>query len=82
MSTNILHTRREFWSTNNENQMFPSPSFGKRFGMGYHRFEFILNHLAFSTGSENSDKWKQIKNFVDMIHVKLNDGGKAKGYWL
>lgn len=56
MSTNILHTRREYWSTKNENQVFPSPSFGKRFGMGYHRFEFILNNLAFSTEDENDDR--------------------------
>lgn len=73
MSTNILHTRREYWSAKTENQIFPSPSFGKRFGMGYHRFEFILNNLAFSTDDDNDDRWKPIKDFINMIHVKLND---------
>lgn len=49
-----------------------------RFGKGYHKFEFILNNLAFSTDSE---WWKRAKDFIDMIHAKLNDVFKP-GYKL
>lgn len=72
MTLNIRRTRREYWS--NEGSLFPAPAFGKRFGMGIHRFEEIINSMAFSQPiDENEDDWYQVRSFVEMTTSKWND---------
>jgi hypothetical protein len=57
MTINVLHSRRDYWST--ESGLFPAPACGQRFGMGLHRFEEILGCMAFAmpADGEPDDKW-------------------------
>ncbi|XP_051167804.1 uncharacterized protein LOC127285709 [Leptopilina boulardi] len=72
MTVNVLHSRRDYWST--QDNLFPAPAFGKRFGQGYHRFEEILNSMAFSIPAhENNDKWKLVRPFIEMTVSKCRD---------
>lgn len=66
MSINVLSPRRKYWS-NKDNCLFPPPAFGQRFGLGLHRFEEILNCLAFANPENDfgDDKWYQARALVD-----------------
>ena len=67
MTTVEMPSRRSYWSTDSAG-LFPAPAFGERFGMGYHRFEDILTHLAFDQEPEpddGADKWWQVRRFVE-----------------
>ena len=39
-----------------EDGVFPAPAFGRRFNMGYHRFEDILRALVFSDSDGDDDQ--------------------------
>lgn len=74
MSTFVLPNRRDYWSTKENNSLFPPPAFGVRFGMGYHRFERILQAFCFvPEDTADTDKWKRIRPFVNMLQTKWND---------
>ncbi|XP_050298561.1 piggyBac transposable element-derived protein 4-like [Anthonomus grandis grandis] len=77
-SLHTKHTKREYWST--ESGLFPAPAFGQRFGMGLHRFEEIINCLAFAiptaeelNNEENMDNGYQVRAFFHMTTSKWND---------
>nr|CAI5847440.1 unnamed protein product [Callosobruchus analis] len=64
MTLSICHTRRDYWS--NEDGVFVAPAFGKRFGMGIHRFEEILSFMSFSKSAATADdKWHS--NTIDVF---------------
>ena len=76
MTTANLPTRRSYWCV--EDGVFPAPAFGRRFDMGYHRFEDILRALVFSDsdgdddqeqGREEADKWSLVRRFVDSCNT-------------
>lgn len=46
MTLSVTHTRRDYWST--QTGLFPAPAFGRRFGLGLHRFEEILMCISFA----------------------------------
>ncbi|KAJ3618142.1 hypothetical protein MTP99_006168 [Tenebrio molitor] len=73
MTINVLHSRRDYWST--ESGLFPAPAFGQRFGMGLHRFEEILGCMAFAmpANEEPDDKWYHVRPFFDMTTAKWRD---------
>lgn len=79
MSTNILHSRRKYWATNEDKSILLPPAFGRRFEMGYHKFETILQSLLFSlinngdNHEENENRWAPIQAFIDMLHTKWQD---------
>lgn len=78
-----MPSRRGYWSTDNAG-LFPAPAFGERFGMGYHRFEDILTHLAFDDEPEtdnDADKWWQVRRFVEACNQAWVDAIKP-GYKL
>ena len=76
MTTANLPTRRSYWCV--DDGVFPAPAFGRRFNMGYHRFEDILRALVFSDsdgdddqeqGREEADKWCLVRRFVDSCNT-------------
>jgi hypothetical protein len=73
MTINVLHSRRDYWST--ESGLFSAPAFGQRFGMGLHRFEEILGCMAFAmpANEEPDDKLYHVRPFFDMTTAKWRD---------
>ena len=76
ITTANLPTRRSYWCV--EDGVFPAPAFGRRFDMGYHRFEDILRALVFSDsdgdddqeqGREEADTWSFVRRFVDSCNT-------------
>lgn len=67
-------TRRDNWETETES-IFPSAKFGERFGVGYHRFEDIINNMQwYETGSEyddENDRWRPVRCFFDKFNEKV-----------
>ena len=55
MTLGVLRQRQDYWST--EEDLFPAPAFGRRFGMGLHRFEEILMALSFGQQGHDDDRW-------------------------
>lgn len=70
MTLGVLRQRRDYWRT--EDSLFPAPAFGRRFGMGLHRFEEILMALSF-TEQGNDDKWLPARALLEMCASKWNE---------
>ena len=68
MTLGVLRQRRDYWST--EDGLFSAPAFGRRFGMGLHRFEDILMALSFVKPENNDDKWYHVRTFLGMCTSK------------
>jgi hypothetical protein len=68
-------TRRDNWSEASDT-VFPPAQFGDRYGIGYHRFEDILNYWQwYETGSSwdnASDPWKSVRFFQHMFNERVN----------
>ena len=71
MTLGVLRQRQDYWST--EGDLFPAPAFGRRFGMGLHRFEEILMALSFVEQGHNDDKWHPARALVELCASKWND---------
>ena len=71
MTLGVLRQRRDYWST--EEDLFPAPAFGRRFGMGLHRFEEILMALSFVKQGHDNHKWYPGRVLVDMCISKWID---------
>ncbi|KAJ3659781.1 hypothetical protein Zmor_011453 [Zophobas morio] len=71
MSVNTLTPRRKYWK-NTDTGVFPPAAFGKRFGLGLHRFEEIMHALSFANPDEDvgDDKWFQPRALVNFLNEK------------
>lgn len=71
MSLNTMTPRRKYWK-NSDTGVFPPAAFGKRFGIGLHRFEEIMHALSFGNPDEDvgDDKWFQPRALVDFLNEK------------
>ena len=70
MTLVVLRQRRDYWST--EDDLFPAPTLGRRFGMGLHRFEEI--HMALSFVKQGHDNDKGYPGWVPgrYVHFKMD----------
>ena len=71
MTLGVLRQRQDYWST--EDGLFSAPAFGRRFGMGLHRFEEIRMALSFVKPKNNDDKWYPVRAFLEMCTSKWNE---------
>ena len=71
MTLGVLRQRRDYWST--EEDLFPAPAFGRRFGMGLHHFEEILMALSFAEQGHDDDRWYPARILAEMCTSKWID---------
>ena len=69
MILGVLRQKQDYWST--EEDLFPAPAFGCRFGMGLNRFE-ILMALSFIEQGHKDDKWHSARALLGMCASKWN----------
>ena len=73
MTTHVLPSRRMYWET--EDDLFPAPAFGSRYGMSRCRFEDILRYLSLDDESLSScipgDQWFAIRSFVEAFNQNM-----------
>ena len=71
MTLCVLRQRQDYWST--EEDLFPAPTFGRRLGMGLHRFEEILMALSFAELGHDDDRWYHARVLAESCASKWID---------
>ena len=65
--------RADYWSESTEG-LFPPLAFGRRFGMGKHRFNAIMGALTLHPPeADPADKWREVRSFVNAINARRKE---------
>ena len=74
MTLDVRTQRREYWANDGDgDELFPSPAFGRRFGMGRNRFEQILLSLSLGSSDDGKNRWLPARSLDNLCNARWQD---------